>query len=630
RRGFDQQEVRDFLRMVAAELARLQERERFLERELRAAQGTGTATNPVIDEDTATRLLGEEAARILQTAREGSAQIKAKAEEGAARLLRESTEEANRLREQAEIEGSRRRRDAASDAEAELAMAKQQGREMVEEARSYRERVLGELARRRELARQQIDQLIHGRDRLLQAFERARLVAVDVVAELAPLSEPDEYVDLTPTTGPVPLTVPAARLGDASAIGSTRLPGELADDEPTEHPYDGAGDEMPDDPSAPADVTAESLDQSSDPADPADPAGPTAEADEPGADVVDYPALAAVPEPETDQVAIADESVLATPTPVIDTTSAAEQAAGDHDEIDDDEVTASDVDDLFARLRAQGPPIAADEVEEESAEDADPAVPVAVDDVTPLGGVGAARGDDSAADADCDADADGAPVAETRFNVRDAALVPLIVASARKLKRVLADEQNEVLDALRRKEPVRHIDVLLPWESEQSGRYGEAISRELAAVAQAAAATMPGEVALDVGPTGVLAPARQALADGLVVPLRERLSRCVEDGDGDNDVIVKRVRAVYREWKTQRIDEQLDDILRSAYARAAYEAVEPGTSVAWTVDPDGPASPDCEDNSLAGPLIVGDAFPTGHSCPPAHPGCRCLLATVEG
>ena len=31
RRGFDQEEVRDFLRMVAAELGRLQERERFLE-----------------------------------------------------------------------------------------------------------------------------------------------------------------------------------------------------------------------------------------------------------------------------------------------------------------------------------------------------------------------------------------------------------------------------------------------------------------------------------------------------------------------------------------------------------------------------------------------------------------------
>ena len=84
RRGFDQQEVRDFLRMVAAELARLQERERFLERELRAAQTIGVADGgPIIDDDTATRLLGEETARILQAAREGAAAIRAKAEEGA-------------------------------------------------------------------------------------------------------------------------------------------------------------------------------------------------------------------------------------------------------------------------------------------------------------------------------------------------------------------------------------------------------------------------------------------------------------------------------------------------------------------------------------------------------------------
>ena len=90
-------------------------------------------------------------------------------------------------------------------------MAKQQGREMVNEARAYRERVLSELARRRELARQQIEQLMHGRDRLLQAFERARLVAVDVMAELTPLGEPDEYVNLSPTTGPVPMMVPKSR-----------------------------------------------------------------------------------------------------------------------------------------------------------------------------------------------------------------------------------------------------------------------------------------------------------------------------------------------------------------------------------------------------------------------------------
>ena len=44
----------------------------------------------------------------------------------------------------------------------------------------------------------------------MQSFERARLVAVDVVSELQPLGEPDEYVNLAPTTGPVPVMVPNA------------------------------------------------------------------------------------------------------------------------------------------------------------------------------------------------------------------------------------------------------------------------------------------------------------------------------------------------------------------------------------------------------------------------------------
>ncbi|MCU1500828.1 MAG: hypothetical protein JWM12_182, partial [Ilumatobacteraceae bacterium] len=208
RRGFDQSEVRDFLRMVAAELARLQERERYLDRELRTAQRGAPNPAVALDEEVVTRLLGEEAARILSTSREAASQIKIRAEDAAARLLREAADEAQRVREEAQLEGARRRQDAAADAESELEMAKQQGREMVNEARAYRERVLSELARRRELAREQIEQLVHGRDRLVQAFERARLAAVDVMSELIPLGEPTEYVNLALTTGPVPVMVP--------------------------------------------------------------------------------------------------------------------------------------------------------------------------------------------------------------------------------------------------------------------------------------------------------------------------------------------------------------------------------------------------------------------------------------
>jgi DivIVA domain-containing protein len=529
RRGFDQQEVRDFLRMVAAELARLQERERFLERELRAAQASSASGGaPVIDEDTATRLLGEETARVLTAARDGANAIRAKAEEGAARLLRDASEEAHRLREEADLEASRRRTDAASDAEAELAMAKQQGREMVEEARSYRERVLGELARRRDLARQQIEQLVHGRDRLLQAFERARLVAVDVVTELAPLSGPDEFVDLTPTTGPVPIMVPAANLGDASSIDDSVLVGT-----PT--------------------VTAETAE----------------EAEE--------------AEPEEAQPEGEDATVVSFP------------VAAETEEIDDGDVTATDVDDLFARLRSGQPDTPIDE----TAETEEPAAEV-VDEA-----------------------------AETPFGRRDAALVPLIVAGARKLKRALADEQNEVLDGLRRKEPVRNLDVLVPWESEHGDRYADAVGAELIAAAEAGAAAMSDRVELDVGPSGPLAPVRDALRAGLVAPLRERLDRAVAEGDGDNDAIARRVRAVYREWKTQHIDEELDDMFRLAYGRGAFAGIEAGTRVSWIVDPGAPACPDCEDNSLAGPVVVADAFPTGHTLAPSHAGCRCLLAPVD-
>jgi DivIVA domain-containing protein len=525
RKGFDPHEVQEFLRQVAGEISRLQERQRILERELDSRLDARPAD---LDEDTVTRLLGEEATRILQTARESGNQIKARAEESAARLLRESTEEAQRQREEADREAARRRSDAVADAEAELAMAKQQGREMVEEARAYRERVLGELARRRELARQQIEQLVHGRDRLLEAFERARMVAIDVVAEISPLGSPEEYADFEPPGGPVPLaSLPAPT--EPSPVEVAVAEAEVAED---------LEDEITESPVAPED------------------SGPAIG----GGTVVPFPTAG-------------DEA--ANPTQV------------------------NDVEDLFARIRAD---------HDEQPEDGDVTITaeVPVEDAV-----------------------DEVAAPETPFQRRDAELVPLIVASARKLKRVLADEQNEVLDALRRREPVRSLDGLLSSEPEQSGRYVDAIASELVLAAEAGSASVDGTVPLALGPEGSLAPARESLVSGLVVPLRERLDRCVEEGDGDNDAVTKRARAVYREWKTQRIDEQLDDVFRVAYGRGACDAIEPGTPVTWIVDPAGPACPDAEDNSLAGTVALGEAFPTGHTCAPAHPGCRCLLALVD-
>ena len=130
----------------------------------------------------------------------------------------------------------------------------------------------------------------------------------------------------------------------------------------------------------------------------------------------------------------------------------------------------------------------------------------------------------------------------------------------------------------------------------------------------------------DIKRAGATKAAIEALTDTIVVPLRERLERAVTDADGDNAELATIVRGVYREWKTQRIDEHLDDVARTAFGRGALAVVTPGTKVCWMVDPNGPACPDAEDNALAGEVGAGQQFPTGHTCAPAHEGCRCMLA----
>ena len=119
------------------------------------------------------------------------------------------------------------------------------------------------------------------------------------------------------------------------------------------------------------------------------------------------------------------------------------------------------------------------------------------------------------------------------------------------------------------------VDALVPSAVEQAARYADAITAELIAAAEAGAASITGmpDTTIDLSPTGPLEPVRASMSGDLVEPLRQRLEAAVDDGDGDNDAITKRVRAVYREWKTQRIDEQLDDLFHLAYAPRSHRCV---------------------------------------------------------
>ena len=588
-------------------MARLQEREKFLERELRTAQRGSANSVVALDEEVVTRMLGEEAARILSTAREAASQIKIRSEDGASRMLREATDEAQRLREEAEVEAARRRQDASADAESELVMAKQQGREMVNEARAYRERVLSELARRRELARQQIEQLMHGRDRLLQAFERSRLVAVDVMAELTPLGEPSEYVNLAPTTGPVPLMVPNHRPSEEpeqSPIAITVVEADEPDD-------DGPAVEVVEESNAADDeVDIES-------------AAEVATVDQPVDVDDDNTVLLMRDAHEVHDHDERDDARRSAPVVAL--------FGGDDDDESVDEAPNASVDDLFARLRAARAESVVERAQQADSDEADEAATADVDATDTDATVSLTIMEDLAVfQASPEAPAVEEALDGTLFGQRDASLTPIIVACARKLKRVLADEQNEILHALRRNEPVRTIDTMLPWQTEQAARYGAAITAELEKAALMGAASIDNgttkEHRADISRAGATKAAVEALTVTIVVPLRERLERAVADAAGDNVELANVVRGLYREWKTQRIDEHLDDVARAAFGRGALAALVPGTKVCWMVDPNGPACPDAEDNALAGEVPAGQPFPTGHTVAPAHEGCRCMLA----
>ena len=294
-----------------------------------------------------------------------------------------------------------------------------------------------------------------------------------------------------------------------------------------------------------------------------------------------------------------------------------------------DETTAiakPSVDDLFAKLRAAHTSTVAEQASGAAAS----AIDTPVDATLTTGEMTIIGEELSVFQATPVAPEIEASVDDTPFGRRDAALTPLIVAAARKMKRVLADEQNDVLHTLRRNEPVRALDTMLPWQSDHAERYATAIAEELMDAALAGAASLddggPDAHRIDIGRTDALSPAVDALATSIIEPLRQRLERSVVSAGGDNGELAGLVRGIYREWKTQRIDEHLDDVLRMAYGRGAYSTLVAGTKVCWMVDPAGPACPDAEDNALAGAIAAGEPFPTDHLCAPAHDGCRCLLA----
>lgn len=580
RRGFDPNEVRAYLESIAVGLRSIADREHELLRVL--ADAENRAANPVLDEATLTAAVGTETARVLHSAHEAAAEMAAKSKAEADRILAEGYQEVEQSRVQTESRLAEHTEASQAAAIELLERTNQQITAGLDAARTEAEELLSEA---REQCRAMVEEAQSLRARVLADLAKRRKVLHAQIEQLRAGRE-----RLTETVHDVRRSIDGIAEDLFAAEDNARLAAEAAGRAATGRPDEGTPEEM-----AAALLAEEGQ------------AAPDVEPAPGGSGAQDDGAEGGVAPPSEAEGAPAEQA------------GAPGEGAGAPGDVDE-----SPVDALFAKIRA---------AREEPIDEAESLAPV--DDLTeqPVGPDGAgldAGSEGSSGNGQGDEQPDGPPDDRNPIAVhRDELLDPIVTALARRLKRTLQDNQNELLDGLRSQGANWSIE-LLPEEVEHIDGYATAALPGLEQAAEAGVSFVGSGTAH--GPrSDVLVGIAHDLAEAVVGPLRRRLS---DDESGlagaEEPVVVEHVGSAFREWKGERIERLACDHAVAAFSAGTIAAIgeEPSGQLEWVAIAgagDAPC-PDCEDNGLNGSQPPGEEFPTGHRHPPAHSGCRCLLA----
>jgi len=604
RRGYDTDEVRSYLQAVARDIAELDQRQE----ELRAAAADADerAAHPVIDEATLTASLGQHSAQLLRHAHDEAARIVAQAQESSSTLLREAQSQVNEIQAQAEghtaervaeaelmvataeqearVEATRIHADAMAEADEMIARAKDEGRALLEQVQAARKRVLADMSTRRRALSIQIEQLRAARDEMAASIHGVR-DSVDGI--LTDLQRSDED----------------ARSAATAAGDGARLRG--IDDEPLSNdltggpvaagPFDGRTEEAASRPGTAA-------------------GGPPAVDTATGGPTTEDPTTE---DPTTEETPPVPPGVLS------------EEDSRDAVPVGD----APSVDELFARIRA-GTGTEVPAVVQEPAPST-PAAP-ATEPSTPAAPAAAppapAKGSPEATTQVVAPESEVTEVSEVSevsdgpdqalIGRRNELISPITVQLSRHIKRALGDDQNRLLDVLR-VAPTTEGEALLGPEDAHLATFTAAAAGHLAEAFTAGTKFAGGKAAK--GPTEAAA---EKSATGLARSVVTMVRRRIEEGTDAGEDVSARVGAAYREWRGERIERLVGDCALQSFSAGVLAAVTKKGTVRWVMTSTDGCS-DCDDNALAGAVTVAEGFPTGHAGPPAHAGCRCLVAPTS-
>jgi DivIVA domain-containing protein len=602
RRGYDTDEVRSYLQAVARDIAELDQRQEELR--AAAAEADERAAHPVIDEATLTASLGQHSAQLLRHAHDEAARIVAQAQESSSTLLREAQSQVNEIQalaeghtaervaeaelmvataeQEARVEATRIHADAMAEADEMIARAKDEGRALLEQVQAARKRVLADMSTRRRALSIQIEQLRAARDEMAASIHGVR-DSVDGI--LTDLQRSDED----------------ARSAAAAAGDGARLRG--IDDEPLSDdltggpvaagPFDGRTEE----------------------------AAPTDTAPRPGA-VGEGPSSGGptTEDPTTEETPPVPPGVLS------------EEDSHDAVPVGD----APSVDELFARIRAgtgtEVPAVVQEPAPSTPAapapEPSEPAAPAAPAAAPPAPAKGSPEATTQvvAPESEVVEVTEGTEVSDgpdqALIGRRNELISPITVQLSRHIKRALGDDQNRLLDVLR-VAPTTEGEALLGPEDAHLATFTAAAAGHLAEAFTAGTKFAGGKAAK--GPTEAAA---EKSATGLARSVVTMVRRRIEEGTDAGEDVSARVGAAYREWRGERIERLVGDCALQSFSAGVLAAVTKKGTVRWVMTSTDGCS-DCDDNALAGAVTVAEGFPTGHAGPPAHAGCRCLVAPTS-
>ena len=188
---------------------------------------------------------------------------------------------------------------------------------------------------------------------------------------------------------------------------------------------------------------------------------------------------------------------------------------------------------------------------------------------------------------------------------------------SRKIKRILQDEQNRILDGIR--------DGSIGTEFGDAGAVATAIAGatvdpllDAARAGREYAQRHGGGNGAGLSDEDVV-----SIAEGLAASMLRTMEPRITEALGASDPAAQ-VSSAFREWRGPRIDRLVTDAALRAFS-ASLLRVTSGGKIRWIVASTDQPCADCSDNALEGAVASGSQFPTGQQHPPVHAGCRCVI-----